>query len=144
MADFILIDGDIVKFNPTFGSATLLISAVATLSGSGKSLIDGKAVCVAGDEENVKVEGVPYMNGPFSIPGTGTLTISALAGNHKATETKSGGKAVLLKGGSFTVRLQVKSPALQPAPPAPPVPDPIPQYTGTGEFITTNVKVKGT
>ena len=33
-----------------------------------------------------------------SIPGTGTLKIASLADNQKATKTKTGGKAVLLKG----------------------------------------------
>ncbi len=51
---------------------------------------------------------------------------------------------MLLKGSTFKAKFQVMTPAQQPPPgPGPPIPDATPQYSGTGSFITTNLKVKG-
>ena len=144
MADFILIDGDIVMFMPAFGLATVVVQP-GKLAGSGPATIGGKNVCVEGDESQVSVPGCVYTAGQYSIPGTGTLKIASLAGDQKAQKTKSGAKAVLLKGGSFTAKFEVMSPAQQPPPaPGPPIPDATPQYSGNGQFVTTNTKVTGT
>jgi hypothetical protein len=84
------------------------------------------------------------MTPQYSIPGTGTLKISALASDQKAKKTKTGGKAVLLKGGTFTAKFEVQSPAKQPPPgPGSPIPDATPQYSGKGMFVTTNSKFQG-
>ena len=75
---------------------------------------------------------------------TGTLKIAALAGDQQAKKTNTGGKAVLLKGGNFTAKFEVQSPAQQPPPgPGSPIPDATPQYSGNGMFITTNIKFQG-
>jgi hypothetical protein len=144
MSDFILRDGDQVMFLPAFTPAIVVVQP-GTIDGSGPATIDGKKMCVDGDETNVAVRGCTYMTPLHSIPGTGTLKISALAGNQKATKTKSDGKAVLLKGATFTASFEVQSPAQQPPPgPGSPVPDSTPSYSGSGMFVTTNVKVLGT
>ena len=144
MPDFILIDGDIVNFIPTFGAAVVVVQP-GTLSGSGPATLNGKNVCVDGDEKNVSVPGCMYIASPYVIPGTGTLKIDALASNQVATKTNTGGKAVLLKGSQFTAKFEVQSPAQQPPPgPGSPIPDATPQYSGNGMFVTTNVKFKGT
>jgi hypothetical protein len=143
MADFILIDGDKAIFQPNFTAAVVVVRP-GTLQASGPSTFNGKKVCVAGDESKVEVPGCMYTTPSFSIPGTGTLKIAALAANQKAQDTKSGDKPVLLKGGQFIAKFEVQSPAQQPAPPGPPVPDPTPQYPGTGTFLTTNAKYQGT
>ena len=83
------------------------------------------------------------MTPQYSIPGVGILSIQSLAGNQKAKKNKSGSKAVLLKGATFTAKFQVAVPAQQPTPTGP-IPDATPQYSGTGTFITKNLKVKGT
>lgn len=142
MTDFILVDGDIVNFNPTFGNATVTVKP-GNLSGSSKAKVDSKPVCVEGDESNVSVPGCAYIAGNFSTPGTGTLKISALGGDQKAVKTKIGGKSVLLKGTQFTAQFEVQTPAQQPPPgPGSPTPDPVKQYVGTGTFQTTNTKWK--
>lgn len=144
MSDFILIDGDIANFIPVFGAAVVVVQP-GTLSGSGPATIGGKNICVDGDEANVSVPGCVYMTPQYSIPGSGTLKIDALAGNQLASKTNTGGKAVLLKGGSFTAKFEVQSPAQQPPPgPGSPIPDSTAQYSGNGMFITTNFKAKGT
>jgi hypothetical protein len=144
MSDYILRHGDQVVFLPAFSPAIVVVRPGA-LEGSGPATIEGKKICVDGDESNVAVRGCTYMTPQHSIPGTGTLKISALAGDQKARKTKSGGKAVLLKGASFTASFEVQSPAQQPPPgPGSPVPDGTASYSGSGTFVTTNVKVLGT
>ena len=143
MTDFILIDGDVVNFMPNFGPAIVLVQP-GKMRGSGPATINGKKICVDGDEKNVSVSGCTYMTPQYSIPGTGTLKIAALAGNQKAKKTNTGGKLVLLKGANFTAKFEVQSPAKQPPPgPGSPIPDATPQYSGNGMFITTNIKFQG-
>lgn len=136
MADFILITGDLAMFNPTFGPAIVTVRP-GHLIGSGKNTINSKIICVDGDEKTVIVPGCPYMTPQYSIPGMGILSIESLADNQIAKKTTSSGKPVLLKGGSFNAKFQVAVPAQQPTPGGP-VPDTIPQYFGSGTFVTTN------
>ena len=144
MSDFVLIDGDIANFIPAFSPAVVIVQP-GTLSGSGPDTIGGKKICVDGDEASVSVPGCVYMTPQYSIPGSGTLKIDALAGDQLAQKTNTGGKAVMLKGGNFTAKFEVQSPAQQPPPgPGSPIPDSTTQYSGNGMFITTNVKTKGT
>ena len=144
MSDFILMEGDQVIFMPAFTPAIVVVQP-GKLEGSGPATIGGKKICVEGDESKVSVAGCAYMTPQYSIPGTGTLKISALAGNQKATKTNTGSKAVLLKGGNFTAKFEVQSPAQQPPPgPGAPVPDATSQYSGNGMFVTANAKFLGT
>ena len=144
MADFILTTGDLAMFNPIFGQAIVTVRP-GNLIGAGKDKVNGKIVCVDGDEKKVMVPGCSYMTPQYTIPGVGMLTIESLATNQKALKTKSGGKPVLLKGSTFKAKFQVMVPAQQPpSGPTPPVPDSTPQYSGSGTFITTNFLIKGT
>jgi hypothetical protein len=144
MGDVILIDGDTVSFLPSFGAATV-VPQPGKLEGSGPATLGGKKLCVEGDETKVSVAGCTYMTPQYCIPGTGTLKIDSLAGAQKATKTNTGGKAVLLKGKTFTAKFEVQSPANQPPPgPGSPIPDPTSQYSGSGMFISTNAVFKGT
>ena len=143
MADFILLDGDKAIFLPNFGPATVVVQP-GNLQGSGPATLNGKKICVDGDEKDLSVPGCTYITPQYSIPGTGTLKIAALAMNQKARKTQTGGKAVLLKGGNFTAKFEVQNPAKQPPPgPGAPIPDATPQYSGSGMFVTTNVKFQG-
>lgn len=143
MPDFILIEDDIANFMPNFGQAIVVVQP-GTLKGSGPATLNGKKICVDGDEKNVSVPGCTYMTPQYSIPGVGTLKIEALAGDQKAKKTNTGGKAMLLKGSNFTAKFEVQTPAQQPPPgPGSPIPDSTPQYSGSGMFITTNVKFQG-
>ncbi len=144
MTDLVLIDGDPVLFLPAFSPAVVVVQP-GKLAGSGPASVGGKAVCVAGDEKNVSVPGCLYMTPVYSIPGTGTLKIAALAADQKAGHSQTGGKAVLLKGSLFTARFEVQSPAQQPPPgPGAPIPDATPQYSGQGQFVASNLKVSAT
>ena len=144
MPDFILIDGDTVIFIPAFGAAVVVVLP-GTLSGSGPATLNGKNVCVDGDEKDVSVPGCMYIASPYVIPGTGTLTIDKLADDQVAEKTNTGGEAVLLKGSQFDAKFTVDSPAQQPPPgPGSPIPDSTPEYSGNGMFVTTNIKFRGT
>lgn len=142
MSNLILIDGDTVIFDPMFGAAIVTVKP-GKMKGTGKTSLNSKAVCVEGDEAKVEVAGCDYMAPPYVSPtGKGTLTISSLGGDQKAQKTQSGGKAVLLHGGKFNAEFAVQIPAQQPG--APPVPDPMKKYMGTGAFKTSNNKYKAT
>jgi hypothetical protein len=144
MADFILIDGDLAVFLPSFGAAIVVVRP-GVLTGSGPATLDGKLLCVDGDEKNVSVPGCAYVAPPYVIPGVGTLSIASLAGDQKAEKSETGGKSVLLKGSMFNATFEVQSPAMQPPPGAgSPIPDATPKYSGHGTFVTSNVKCQGT
>jgi hypothetical protein len=142
MADFILVEGDKAVFLPNFGAAVVVVKP-GDLKGSGPATKGGKKVCVDGDEKQVEVPACSYVTPSHPTPGMGTLKIASLAGDQKAQKTRSGGKPVLLKGGSFTAKFEVQTPAQQPSPSGP-VPDASPQYSGSGSFQTTNDRFKGT
>lgn len=140
MSKLILLDGDQALFMPTFGAATVVVQP-GKMQASGPATLGGKKICVDGDESKLEVPGCTYMTAQHPIPGTGTLKIAALAGDQKAKKTKTGGKAVLLKGSQFTAKFEVQSPAKQPPPgPGSPVPDATPQYSGRGSFMPAQTK----
>ena len=137
-------EGDKAIFMPNFGAAIVVVQP-GDLTGSGPATLTGKKLCVDGDEQDISVPGCTYMTPQYSIPGIGTLKIASLAADQKATKTNTGGKAVLLKGGNFTAKFEVQSPAHQPPPGlGSPIPDSMTEYSGSGMFVTTNSKFKGT
>lgn len=144
MSDTVIIDGDIVNFLPNFGQA-IVVPVPGTITGSGKCNISGKPTCIDGDEKSVEVQGCMYMTSVYSIPGSGTIKIDTLASDQLATKTKSNGKALILKGGKFNAVFEVLAPAMQPPPgPSAPIPDSTKKYSGSGMFISTNIKLIGT
>lgn len=144
MSDFILIHGDQAIFLPTFGAA-IVVPRPGTLKGSGPATLNGTRLCVEGDEDQVSVPDCSYMTPAYCIPGMGTLWIAALGSDQKAKKTKTGKKAVLLKGNQFDATFVVDKPAKQPLKgPGPPIPDSTPKYRGKGNFNTTNTILTGT
>jgi hypothetical protein len=129
-------------FLPAFGAAIVVVQP-GRLTGSGPKTLGGTKVCVSGDESLVSVPGCMYMTPVYSIPGTGTLAIAALAGDQLAPNSQTGGKAMMIKGSQFTAKFSVQAPAMQPPPgPGSPIPDATPEYSGQGSFLTTNIKFK--
>jgi hypothetical protein len=140
--DQIIRTGDQVQFMPNFGAAILIAPAMTVIAGSAMTVTASKmAACVEGDEKKVILPGIPYISGSFSIPGTCTLTIQQLGPDQLSKKTKIAGKYAIVKGTTFTAKMQVLSPAMQPNPPAPPIPDPVPMNMGKGMFITSNITV---
>lgn len=143
MGDFILIDGDQVLFDPVFGIANVVVRP-GNLTAHGAATIKSKKISVMGDEKEVSVPGCMYTTAIHTIPGVGTLEISALADDQIAKKTYTANKKVLLKGSQFTAKLTVQTPAQQPPPgPGSPIPDTMTEYQGTGRFITANIHVQG-
>lgn len=142
MSDYVLIDGDQALFMPTFGAATVVVRP-GSLQAAGPAKLGGKKWCVSGDEATVSVQGCVYMTPTYSIPGTGTLEIDSLGSDQTSQQTTLAGSALLLVGSSFTAKFSVQSPAQQPTS-AGPVPDPMTQYSGSGQFISANSKLKVT
>lgn len=141
MADRVLRHGDMAVFEPNFGAATVVVRP-GTLTGSGPAAVGGRKACVAGDEGRLTVPGCAYTTASHTVPGLGTLSIRALAADQQATRTTTGGSSVLLVGSRFTATFGVQVPAQQPQPTGPPIPDPTPQYSGSGRFAGTNSTVR--
>ena len=140
MADFIIIDGDQVNFLPTFGAA-IAVPLPGTISGSGEATLNGKKVCIEGDESSVEVQNVPYVAPPY-VGGMGSLKIVSLAGDQVAKQTNSGKKKIILKGSQFDAKLEVTAKGTDPSTGSP---DPMSEYSGgKGMFITSNTKFSGT
>lgn len=143
MADYILLQGDQAQFQANFGLAMVVVRP-GFLVASGPTTLTGKRLCVEGDEKNLRVPACMYTTAVHTIPGAGTLGISALGSDQTAKKTRSGKKAVLLKGGIFTAKFEVTTPAQQPPPgPGSPIPDSTPSYIGQGSFTTSNSKFQG-
>lgn len=134
-----IIDGDVVLFDPSFGEA-IVTPIPTTIAGSAAVVkIQGKPVCLEGDEADVQSPGCSYTAGAYVIPGVGTLKIDKL-GSDQLTETATfENKKVILKGTTFDAVFEVQTPAQEPQPSAPPKPDTTTSYSGgTGQFVTTN------
>lgn len=134
--DVVLIDGDQALFQPAFGAAIVVVQPGA-LQASGPATLNGKKICVAGDEASVSVKGCVYQSASYPIPGSGTLEVASLGSDQQTSTTCSGGQQLLLVGGSFTARFKVDSPAQQPTASGP-VPDPMSEYSGQGSFQSAN------
>lgn len=140
MGDFILRTGDLLKVMIPPPVAVPMLVAPVPLLGSGTNvLVEAMEVCLLGDElpSELKVP-LPYVEPPFTIPGTGSLTLTLLPANMTARTLR--GKPILIKGQQFPALFTVEAPATQPTP-AGPVPDPVVEKPGTAEFITTNATV---
>jgi hypothetical protein len=132
--------GDQAIFNPAFGTAIVVVLP-GVITGSGRAQLDGITACVLGDEASVVVQNVAYVSPPFVTPSVGTLTIASLNPDQIAMHTTIDGKPAILLGSQFNALFTVSAPAMQPS--TPPVPDPVPVYPGSGQFVTTNARSVG-
>lgn len=140
----ILIDGDQAIFLPSFKADTGVATVVVrpgTLKATGPATLNGKKLCVSGDEKSVLVAGCMYTTPSYPIPGTGMLKIKSLKDDQIAEKTRSGGTLVLLVGKSFDAEFVVMTKAQQPPPSS--ASDDEQDYSGSGKFITTNQKFRG-
>lgn len=133
----ILVHGDLLQVTMNPPVVVPLLVAPVPLVASGFATIDGKVVCIAGDELPPSLRSpIQYMSPPFVVPGMGKLSVS-LASDHKSATAADDGHVMLLKGATFQVKLEVQVPAQQPSPSGP-VPDATPSYAGTAQFISTD------
>jgi len=139
-ASGILIDGDMVFFNPLQGAAIVAVQP-GKIKASGKTKIKGKKVCIQGDETKVKVANCLYSTIAFPSPGQGTLKIESLASNQVSKKSNSGDTPLLLKGVVFNSKFEVTTPAKSADAL---VSDQTPFYQGKGQFIPNNNTIKAT
>jgi len=135
--DTIILDGDEVEFS----LPDILVTEKTTIKASGKTTVNGKKVCVQGDEESIEIPNCSYISGPF-LNGKGTLTVKKLVPAQLTQKARSGNKPMILRGKPFIAQFKVTTKAMQP-PPAN-TPDPVPFYIGIGKFIPGNEKIKAT
>lgn len=140
MGDFILRTGDLLKVMiPPPVAVPMLVVPVPLLGSGTNVLVEAMPVCLLGDELPSELkEPLPYVEPPFTIPGTGRLTLTLRPANMTARTLR--GKPILIKGQQFPALFTVETPATQ-ATPLGPVPDPVAVKPGTAEFITTNATV---
>lgn len=144
--DVVILDQDVVEFSPVCGAAIVMVKP-GKIKASGKSTVNGISVCVSGDEKKVAISGCDYITAMHTKPGKGTLKINALASNQLTSKTKSGNKALILKGNQFDSIFEVQVPAQDIKPIASggaPIPDATPFYAGKGQLIPSNKKIKAT
>ncbi|UZM16232.1 hypothetical protein LZV00_11200 [Pseudomonas kielensis] len=139
MMDTVIIDNDLLQFNPMFGNRMVIPSGPTQIRGSGLPKIQGRKVCVAGDEKKVQFNAI-YTTPTHTIPGNGIITISRLALNQQAQHVKSG-TAWILKGQLFTAQFRPTKPAQMPPPSN--APDVTAPSMGQGRFIPGQFVVRG-
>lgn len=132
----VLKTGDLLQI-ACMGPVVSTILAPHPMVGTGVISTDTTILCVQGDEiPPSALVPHPYISGSFVIPGMIKLNLT-LPPTSKSMIYKVIGRPVLLMGVPFPVTLQVVTPAQMPAPPAPPVPDPLPSYPAIAQYIST-------
>lgn len=138
MGDFLIKTADLLRVTIPPPALIPALEAPAPLTGSSTNvMVGGAPVCLQGDELPMELRGpLSYTAPPFTVPGTGTLTLTLLSSN-MTRKARNGGKAMLIKGEPFEALFTVDTPATQPSPTGP-IPDPDLEKPGTAQFITTN------
>lgn len=132
MNNLVIIDGDALKFETNFGANIVMPTAPCLIHGSGEADITNKKICVLGDESKVSITAT-YTKSTHPTPGTGIITIAALAADQQA-EFITAGTPVIVVGSQFTARFTPSSPAMDPQG----MPDPNMGPTqGTGTFTNS-------
>ncbi|MDE1465038.1 hypothetical protein [Spartinivicinus poritis] len=108
--------------------------------------VDGKLVCVVGDEKKVSIA-CTYSIPSHPSPGEGTVTILSLDDNQNSSKTWIEKNQVILRGTTFQALLTPKPPGSKAKNPAIPLPsplneDPSPWQLGTGRFIANSRYVR--
>lgn len=136
MSSLVVIDGDALKFETNFGANMVTPTAPCLIQGSGEADITNKKICVLGDESKVSIAAT-YTKSTHPTPGTGTITIAALAADQQALFVTAG-TAVIVVGSQFTARFIPGSPAMDPQG----KPDPnMGPAQGNGTFINSQTFV---
>lgn len=131
MSNIIVLDGDVLKFDPQFGINTVTPTATPVIHGSGEATIEDKKICILGDEKNVSIK-ASYMSTNYPNQGTGTLTIASLANDQQAPFATAE-KPVIVVGSQFTASFTPETPASSDK-----GPDPVTApSTGSGTFINS-------
>ncbi|WP_186645843.1 hypothetical protein [Fluviispira vulneris] len=117
-----LLSGDSFSFDSIEGAQLLSPVNIYPITGSGKSSINSRNICLKGDESSVILPVIPYNTSSHTIPGVLKGEIKKLASDNIDEKSFEDGKN-LLKVGSSDVEVEyiVLMPAMQPG--TPPIPD---------------------
>jgi uncharacterized Zn-binding protein involved in type VI secretion len=149
MGDAIVLAGDMFSVETTFGDATVKgknQGNMQAVGGAGRVKIQGKPVCVEGDEKlSILLPGLLYTTAAFGdVPGIGLAKITALGPDQISKKVSVGGKKVILKGSKFTAEYKGFAPAQKISGPGVLVPDPTfaAKPPGQGKIDAKEDKVK--
>ncbi|AKA38449.1 hypothetical protein [Yersinia ruckeri] len=132
MSEAIVIDGDLLQFDVQFGHRKVTVPVPGKMSGTGHAQVNGKKVCILGDEKRVLVSAT-YTTDTHSILGDGKITISALDSSQQAFQCTSG-SALIIQGKKFIAMFKPGTVATALGNPPPP-PDASTPSDGEGRFI---------
>ncbi|MFM0742100.1 hypothetical protein PQQ51_33145 [Paraburkholderia xenovorans] len=136
MSSLVVAEGDTIVIEPTFGSRQVVLLEPAFMSGSGEATIEGRRICVMGDEKRVELQAEYSI--PGYSPGAGIVSVEILDGSQMAPCVSSGAPLILM-GQQFTARFTPTVPAVMSSPPN--TPDLMEPGIGRGRFVTQQVFV---
>lgn len=137
MGSPVIVDGDALTIVPVFGDHVVTITRPAKMVAGGKATIDGKKVCVVGDESNVRLAAT-YVTPVYSVAGSGMVTIE-LDASQKAKVASDGGTPLITMGATFIATFTATVPAQMPPPAS--TPDPVLTSKSTGAFAPSQIFV---
>ncbi|MEG6258819.1 hypothetical protein [Enterobacter bugandensis] len=132
MSKYIVVDRDMLFFDPMFGHRTVNVIEPRIIRGSGMASVNNKKICVLGDERQVRLKAIYTI--PGYSPGQGIVTITLLNADQQVMWCWSK-KPVILVGSKFLALFTPTSPAIMTSPPA--TPDPSAPTPGSGKFINS-------
>lgn len=134
MMSAVIVDGDKMVFEPSFGDRIVILVSPPIIHGTGHATIGGMKVCIKGDEANVKLNAT-YTTSSHTTPGTGIVTIKALDSSQLASECNSAAALITKGQQKFTASFTPNAPATTPPDSSPDlVTDP---SDGKGEFMAS-------
>ncbi len=136
MLDTIVVDGDLLMFEPMFGHRIVTVLAPVTIRGTGMCQIGGRRVCVVGDEKILQINAL--YNAPPFLLGQGKIIVTLMPDQIALPVTS--GRALITKGQRFMAMFMPIQPAKMPGPPTiDPLLIPTP---GFGHFIPSQFVAK--
>lgn len=139
MGSEIVVDGDLMVFEPLFGNRIVTILVPPIIRGSGHALVDAKKVCVKGDQDQVKLN-ASYITNSHTVPGTGIVTIKSLDSSQISPLCNSIGSVIKIGNNSFIACFTPSVPAMLPPPVS--APEPASPSYGKGKFIPSQRYVR--
>lgn len=133
MSNWIVTDGNELKFDPQFGPNWVTPTEPCLIHGSGEASILNKKICILGDERRISISAT-YTKPPYQTPGTGKITLTRLAADQQMAFVQAK-KPVIVVGSQFTAQFTPSTPATDPQ--GKPDPDVAKPITATGKFINS-------
>lgn len=136
MTSMVVVEGDVLVFEPMFGQRQLVLEEPAMMPGSGEATIEQRRICIVGDEKRVQWQAQYFI--PGYTPGMGIVSIETLDSSQMAPCVTSGAPLILM-GQRFVARFTPTVPATLSAPPN--TPDTLAPSMGRGKFMSQQTLV---